>query len=179
MPANELLPSGRGIWVQTGVFPYRRPTSTMARLPAALLHWGTDVSFAAALCHFNPTSCLSLPGKPLGQGAFGKVIQATAFGIDNSPSCRTVAVKMLKGTRFFGGFPPSTQCATRFPPFCPLEGATASEHKALMTELKILNHIGHHLNVVNLLGACTKAGGVYWHGLHFQKHVEGPIKHLF
>ena len=42
----------------------------------------------------------------------------------------------------------------------PPEGATASEHKALMTELKILNHIGHHLNVVNLLGACTKPGGV-------------------
>lgn len=42
---------------------------------------------------------------------------------------------------------------------CPLEGATASEHKALMMELKILNHIGHHLNVVNLLGACTKPGG--------------------
>lgn len=28
-----------------------------------------------------------------------------------------------------------------------------------MSELKILIHIGHHLNVVNLLGACTKAGG--------------------
>ena len=27
---------------------------------------------------------------------------------------------------------------------------------ALMSELKILAHIGHHLNVVNLLGACTK-----------------------
>uniref|UniRef100_A0A671TXQ5 receptor protein-tyrosine kinase n=1 Tax=Sparus aurata TaxID=8175 RepID=A0A671TXQ5_SPAAU len=74
-------------------------------------------------------------GKPLGRGAFGKVIQASAFGIDNTTSCSTVAVKMLK------------------------EGATASEHKALMTELKILNHIGHHLNVVNLLGACTKPGG--------------------
>ncbi|KAM3860708.1 LOW QUALITY PROTEIN: vascular endothelial growth factor receptor 1 [Diretmus argenteus] len=73
--------------------------------------------------------------KPLGRGAFGKVMQASAFGIDTSTSCRTVAVKMLK------------------------EGATASEHKALMTELKILNHIGHHLNVVNLLGACTKPGG--------------------
>ncbi|XP_070709059.1 vascular endothelial growth factor receptor 1 [Pempheris klunzingeri] len=73
-------------------------------------------------------------GKPLGRGAFGKVMQASAFGIDNTSSCRTVAVKMLK------------------------EGATASEHKALMTELKILNHIGHHLNVVNLLGACTKGG---------------------
>ncbi|XP_036934609.1 vascular endothelial growth factor receptor 1 isoform X2 [Acanthopagrus latus] len=74
-------------------------------------------------------------GKPLGRGAFGKVMQASAFGIDNTTSCSTVAVKMLK------------------------EGATASEHKALMTELKILNHIGHHLNVVNLLGACTKPGG--------------------
>ncbi|TDG97301.1 hypothetical protein EPR50_G00224400 [Perca flavescens] len=74
-------------------------------------------------------------GKPLGRGAFGKVMQAAAFAIDNDTSCRTVAVKMLK------------------------EGATASEHKALMTELKILNHIGHHLNVVNLLGACTKPGG--------------------
>ena len=28
-----------------------------------------------------------------------------------------------------------------------------------MSELKILIHIGHHLNVVNLLGACTKPGG--------------------
>ncbi|KAM4533573.1 vascular endothelial growth factor receptor 1 isoform 2-T2 [Odontesthes bonariensis] len=74
-------------------------------------------------------------GKPLGRGAFGKVMQASAVGIDNATSCRTVAVKMLK------------------------EGATASEHKALMTELKILNHIGNHLNVVNLLGACTKPGG--------------------
>ncbi|XP_051018816.1 vascular endothelial growth factor receptor 1 [Acomys russatus] len=74
-------------------------------------------------------------GKSLGRGAFGKVVQASAFGIKESPTCRTVAVKMLK------------------------EGATASEYKALMTELKILTHIGHHLNVVNLLGACTKQGG--------------------
>lgn len=40
-----------------------------------------------------------------------------------------------------------------------VEGATHSEHRALMSELKILIHIGHHLNVVNLLGACTKPGG--------------------
>lgn len=39
------------------------------------------------------------------------------------------------------------------------EGATSSEYRALMSELKILIHIGHHLNVVNLLGACTKTGG--------------------
>ncbi|TSQ81014.1 Vascular endothelial growth factor receptor kdr-like [Bagarius yarrelli] len=40
-----------------------------------------------------------------------------------------------------------------------LGGATNSECRALMSELKILIHIGHHLNVVNLLGACTKQGG--------------------
>jgi hypothetical protein len=27
---------------------------------------------------------------------------------------------------------------------------------ALISELKILNYLGSHLNVVNLLGACTK-----------------------
>ncbi|ROK80927.1 Vascular endothelial growth factor receptor 3 [Anabarilius grahami] len=74
-------------------------------------------------------------GKVLGHGAFGKVIEASFFGHDNKSSSNTVAVKMLK------------------------EGATASEHKALMSELKILIHIGNHLNVVNLLGACTKPSG--------------------
>ncbi|CAJ1058791.1 vascular endothelial growth factor receptor kdr-like isoform X1 [Xyrichtys novacula] len=74
-------------------------------------------------------------GKTLGHGAFGKVVEASAFGIDKLSTCKTVAVKMLKG------------------------GATSNERKALMSELKILIHIGHHLNVVNLLGACTKPGG--------------------
>ncbi|XP_067312883.1 vascular endothelial growth factor receptor 3 isoform X2 [Pseudorasbora parva] len=74
-------------------------------------------------------------GKVLGHGAFGKVIEASIFGHDKKSSSNTVAVKMLK------------------------EGATASEHKALMSELKILIHIGNHLNVVNLLGACTKPNG--------------------
>ncbi|KAM9795439.1 vascular endothelial growth factor receptor 3 [Neosynchiropus ocellatus] len=74
-------------------------------------------------------------GKVLGHGAFGKVIEASMCGVSKTTNLDTVAVKMLK------------------------EGATASEHKALMSELKILIHIGNHLNVVNLLGACTKPNG--------------------
>ncbi|XP_042625633.1 vascular endothelial growth factor receptor 3-like isoform X2 [Cyprinus carpio] len=74
-------------------------------------------------------------GKVLGHGAFGKVIEASIFEHDKKTCSNTVAVKMLK------------------------EGATANEHKALMSELKILIHIGNHLNVVNLLGACTKPNG--------------------
>ncbi|XP_053161510.1 vascular endothelial growth factor receptor 1 isoform X2 [Hemicordylus capensis] len=36
-------------------------------------------------------------GKTLGRGAFGKVVQAAAFGIKKSPTYKVVAVKMLKG----------------------------------------------------------------------------------
>lgn len=32
------------------------------------------------------------------------------------------------------------------------------EKEALMSELKMLTHIGHHANIVNLLGACTDCG---------------------
>ncbi|XP_057632117.1 vascular endothelial growth factor receptor 3 isoform X2 [Chionomys nivalis] len=83
----------------------------------------------------NSSASVAVEGRVLGHGAFGKVVEASAFGINKGSSCDTVAVKMLK------------------------DGATASEHRALMSELKILIHIGNHLNVVNLLGACTKPNG--------------------
>lgn len=38
-----------------------------------------------------------LPGKVLGHGAFGKVIEASIYGGDKKNSLGTVAVKMLKG----------------------------------------------------------------------------------
>lgn len=85
-------------------------------------------------------------GEPLGRGAFGQVVEAAAFGIEKVTTCTTVAVKMLK------------------------EGATSSEYRALMSELKILIHIGHHLNVVNLLGACTKPGGPLMVIVEYCKH---------
>lgn len=45
-------------------------------------------------------TCNWLPaptGRVLGYGAFGKVVEASAFGINKDSSCDTVAVKMLKG----------------------------------------------------------------------------------
>lgn len=39
--------------------------------------------------------------------------------------------------------------------------ARSSEKQALMSELKIMSHLGPHLNIVNLLGACTKGGTVF------------------
>ncbi|KAK6298309.1 hypothetical protein J4Q44_G00313640 [Coregonus suidteri] len=76
-------------------------------------------------------------GRTLGSGAFGRVVEATAYGLGHSQSSTKVAVKMLKST------------------------ARRSETQALMSELKIMSHLGPHLNIVNLLGACTKQGPLY------------------
>lgn len=38
--------------------------------------------------------------------------------------------------------------------------ARSSEKQALMSELKIMSHLGPHLNIVNLLAACTKGGNL-------------------
>ncbi|RXN28472.1 macrophage colony-stimulating factor 1 receptor-like isoform X1 [Labeo rohita] len=73
-------------------------------------------------------------GQVLGAGAFGKVVQATAYGLVKDESVTRVAVKMLKPSARF------------------------EEKEALMSELKILNYIGPHENIVNLLGACTQEG---------------------
>uniref|UniRef100_A0A8C3G3G9 receptor protein-tyrosine kinase n=1 Tax=Cyclopterus lumpus TaxID=8103 RepID=A0A8C3G3G9_CYCLU len=73
-------------------------------------------------------------GKTLGSGAFGKVVEATAYGLSEADSVTTVAVKMLKSS------------------------AHATEKEALMSELKVLSYLGNHMNIVNLLGACTVGG---------------------
>ncbi|XP_031606827.1 macrophage colony-stimulating factor 1 receptor isoform X1 [Oreochromis aureus] len=82
-------------------------------------------------------------GKILGAGAFGKVVEATAYGLGKEDNVMRVAVKMLKGLD-------------------PLlhSSAHSDEREALMSELKILSHLGHHQNIVNLLGACTYGGPV-------------------
>ncbi|OCT96846.1 platelet-derived growth factor receptor alpha-like [Xenopus laevis] len=76
-------------------------------------------------------------GRILGSGAFGKVVEGTAYALSRSQPVMKVAVKMLKPT------------------------ARSSEKQALMSELKIMTHLGAHLNIVNLLGACTKSGPIY------------------
>lgn len=74
-------------------------------------------------------------GKQLGAGQFGVVFQAHQIGSVRDPKdkeLRKVAVKTIK----------------------PASDMTII--KTLLSELKIMIHLGAHLNVVNLLGACTK-----------------------
>ena len=73
-----------------------------------------------------------ISGKQLGSGAFGVVMKAEAHGIRENEIVTTVAVKMVRRT------------------------TEPTYVRALANELKIMAHLGKHLNVVNLLGACTK-----------------------
>ncbi|XP_072319112.1 KIT proto-oncogene, receptor tyrosine kinase b [Eucyclogobius newberryi] len=75
-------------------------------------------------------------GKTLGSGAFGKVVRTTAYGLCSADTVTIVAVKMLK------------------------PNAHATEKEALMSELKVLGYLGNHMNIVNLLGACTVGGPI-------------------
>nr|XP_029709181.1 vascular endothelial growth factor receptor 1 isoform X14 [Aedes albopictus] len=71
-------------------------------------------------------------GKQLGAGAFGVVMKAVASGIMVNEDETVVAVKMVK------------------------KQTDNEVMRALISELKIMVHLGQHLNVVNLLGAVTK-----------------------
>ncbi|XP_036328930.1 vascular endothelial growth factor receptor 1-like isoform X5 [Rhagoletis pomonella] len=71
-------------------------------------------------------------GKQLGAGAFGVVLKAHAEGIRPDEKETVVAVKMVKRI------------------------ADNEVMRALVTELKIMVHLGPNLNVVNLLGAVTR-----------------------
>lgn len=78
-----------------------------------------------------PRDSLKL-GKQLGAGAFGVVVEGIAHRIVPGEEDTKVAVKMVKRT------------------------ADNEVIMALVSELKIMIHMGKHLNVVNLLGAVTK-----------------------
>ncbi|XP_042208149.1 vascular endothelial growth factor receptor 1-like [Homarus americanus] len=70
--------------------------------------------------------------KLLGAGAFGRVYRATAINLLPGQARTTVAVKMMKSR------------------------TDNAQLKALRSEVKIMIHIGRHVNIVNLLGACSK-----------------------
>ncbi|MGH0141105.1 UNVERIFIED_CONTAM: hypothetical protein FKN15_072548 [Acipenser sinensis] len=78
-------------------------------------------------------------GKPLGEGCFGQVVRAEAYGmskeIPEQPS--TVAVKMLK------------------------DDATDKDLSDLISEMELMKVMDKHKNIINLLGVCTQDGPLY------------------
>ncbi|EMP30946.1 Fibroblast growth factor receptor 4 [Chelonia mydas] len=73
-------------------------------------------------------------GKPLGEGCFGQVVRAEAYGLDRAGPDRalTVAVKMLK------------------------DNATDKDLADLISEMEMMKLMGKHKNIINLLGVCSQ-----------------------
>lgn len=73
----------------------------------------------------------------IGEGNFGQVWKAEAEDICGCQGTLLVAVKTVK------------------------DGATSKEKQELLREMKIMQQLGPHPNVVALLGCCTEQGIVY------------------
>ncbi|CAB4006861.1 vascular endothelial growth factor receptor 2-like, partial [Paramuricea clavata] len=97
--------------------------------------------------------------RELGCGAFGKVFLADAMGIVAfDPRGST---KRRPSRRRFGGsirrnHYVNNNKMTKVAVKTLKEDSGETEYKDLLSELKILIHVGEHKNIVNLLGACTK-----------------------
>uniref|UniRef100_A0A6I8PR41 Fibroblast growth factor receptor 4 n=1 Tax=Ornithorhynchus anatinus TaxID=9258 RepID=A0A6I8PR41_ORNAN len=78
-------------------------------------------------------------GKPLGEGCFGQVVRAEAYGIDRDrpDKVETVAVKMLK------------------------DNASDKDLADLISEMEMMKLMDQHKNIINLLGVCTQEGPLY------------------
>uniref|UniRef100_A0A8D8T4X1 receptor protein-tyrosine kinase n=1 Tax=Cacopsylla melanoneura TaxID=428564 RepID=A0A8D8T4X1_9HEMI len=76
-------------------------------------------------------------GPTLGEGEFGKVVQAEARGILKPDAVTPVAVKMLK------------------------EDHLDAHMIALVSEVEVMKMIGKHDNILNLLGVCSQNGPLY------------------
>merc|ERR1719412_2196072 len=116
----------------------RQPSSSRLRL-------GSENTTLTSLSEYElpmdpdwefPREHLTL-GKTLGEGAFGKVLQAEALNLKRPGESHVVAVKMLK------------------------EGHTDAEMIDLVSEMDMMKVIGRHMNIINLLGVCTQDGPLY------------------
>ncbi len=77
----------------------------------------------------------------IGEGNFGQVWKAEAEDICGCQGTLLVAVKTVK------------------------DGAAAKEKQELLREMRIMQQVGPHPNVVALLGCCTEQGTLYIYSL--------------
>ncbi|XP_065223883.1 fibroblast growth factor receptor 2-like [Planococcus citri] len=104
---------------------YSRPTAKTSAETEYLLPFDGKWEF--------PRENLSL-GNDLGEGEFGKVVQAEALGILQETVVTTVAVKMLK------------------------DDHSDEDMIDLVSEMELMKLIGAHVNVLQLLGCCSQDG---------------------
>ncbi|XP_057297435.1 uncharacterized protein LOC130628517 isoform X2 [Hydractinia symbiolongicarpus] len=92
--------------------------------------------------------------KVIGEGEFAQVWIASAKGIEKFHPRKDRTEKLV--SRKVTGIHQNNIVVAK----TLKENATEKDHKDLANELKLLIHIGEHRNIVNLVGACTKADNI-------------------
>ena len=93
-------------------------------------------------------------GHLIGKGAFGFVYQGIAKGISPKEKVTTVAIKTVQGELFERR---STQ--DNHDDF--VDDASPEEIENLLKELSVMKMVGKHVNIISLLGCCTKGGSFF------------------
>lgn len=107
-------------------------TESTQQRPVLILPDENDISEIPSNNYFEyPIDNLQIVSQ-LGKGEYGVVYKGIARGINSIDGSTTVAVKTL------------------------IDKGDSDAHKVISSELKILSKLGHHLNIVNLLGAVTR-----------------------
>lgn len=89
----------------------------------------------------------------IGQGVYGKVFKAIA--IDIRPYPKVYDLLLDHPNPFDAGPSEDGQTKTIVAIKMLKNHPTMDQLRSLSRELKVMNYLGHHINVVNLLGACT------------------------
>ena len=131
--------------------------------------------------------------KLIGEGGFGEVWEGIAEGINafrprdktdlalrsklfniymRKHNANDFWVKYFRHCYYQPKYSEGVQVAVK----CLKPGAEGKVHKDLENELKLMQHIGGHKNIVNLLGACTQKGPLL---LIMEFCINGDLKSLF
>ncbi|KAI4584652.1 hypothetical protein MJG53_020695, partial [Ovis ammon polii x Ovis aries] len=104
-------------------------------------------------------------GKPLGEGCFGQVVCAEAFGMDPTrpDQASTVAAQTFLARNLGLHVLSPTQslpCVITLAVILT-DNASDKDLADLVSEMEVMKLIGRHKNIINLLGVCTQEGPLY------------------
>ncbi len=92
-------------------------------------------------------------GHLIGKGAFGFVYQGLAKGLNSDEKVTTVAIKTVRGKLIF-----IKKKSKQIFLSIQSDDATPDEIENLLKELSVMKMVGKHINIISLLGCCTKGG---------------------
>jgi serine/threonine protein kinase len=108
-------------------------------------------------------------GHLIGKGAFGFVYQGLAKGINSDEKLTTVAIKTVRSKLIIIE---KNNIQSNIFSSSKSDDATSDEIENLLKELSVMKMVGKHINIISLLGCCTKGGKISCLHSSFEKKTN-------